>query len=243
MTNYQTALEHIKFRLPPSFTLSSAYIDFEEAIHEAVLKVWPTVTIRGCRFHLGQSCFKRIQWLGLATVYSAKDQFGSSLRTFFGFPFLRPDQVEDCFNELMANVPDHDAIKKFADYFHKNFIPATSRFPPALWAAYSFSVARTTNARESLHSKLTNMVYHSHPNIYIPMEVLMEIQDLTPMKINSVNDKMMRKPSRERKKFIQNLMVQRESDSITRLKFVKDVSRKFLPHDFKKPKTNKKNEK
>ena len=71
----------------------------------------------------------------------------------------------------------------------------------------------------------------------------MEIQDLTPVKINSVDDKKMRKPSREKEEFIQNLMVQRESNSIPRLKFVKDVSRKFLPHDFKKPTTNKKKEK
>jgi len=31
------------------------FVDFEEAIHIALLKTWPPVNIKGCRFHLGQS--------------------------------------------------------------------------------------------------------------------------------------------------------------------------------------------
>ncbi|XP_025194768.1 uncharacterized protein LOC112594280 [Melanaphis sacchari] len=43
------------------------YADFEKAIHNAARHVWPSIEIKGCRFHLGQSWYRKIQQLGLTT--------------------------------------------------------------------------------------------------------------------------------------------------------------------------------
>jgi transposase-like protein len=45
-------------------------IDFEQAIHSAVAAVFPNEKISGCRFHLGQSWWKKNQILGLTKIYN-----------------------------------------------------------------------------------------------------------------------------------------------------------------------------
>jgi len=37
------------------FNLQVVFVDFEEDIHTALRKTWPSVNIKGCRFHSGQS--------------------------------------------------------------------------------------------------------------------------------------------------------------------------------------------
>ncbi|KAF0765682.1 MULE domain-containing protein, partial [Aphis craccivora] len=41
------------------------FADFEWTIHLAILSVWPSITLKGCRFHLGQSWYRKIQSIGL----------------------------------------------------------------------------------------------------------------------------------------------------------------------------------
>jgi len=105
---YAKAMTHVNnhvWRVP-----SVIFIDFEIAIHQAVMQVWPNVQLKGCRFHLGQSWYKKINSLGLSSDYQSKEsEIGSFLRAFFGLPFLPHNEVEDCFVEdLMAVRPLHD---------------------------------------------------------------------------------------------------------------------------------------
>jgi len=49
------------------------YADFETAIHNAVTTVWPSLEVKECRFHLGQSWWRKMQFLGLSKQYGIKD--------------------------------------------------------------------------------------------------------------------------------------------------------------------------
>jgi len=49
------------------------FVDFEESIHIALRKTWPSVNIKGCRFHSGQSSWWMIQSVGLASELRDKD--------------------------------------------------------------------------------------------------------------------------------------------------------------------------
>jgi len=42
------------------------FADFETAIHNVVTTVWPGLEVKVCRFHLGQSWWRKIQSLGLS---------------------------------------------------------------------------------------------------------------------------------------------------------------------------------
>lgn len=48
------------------------HINFEKAMHNAVLSTFPNTSIMCCRFHLGQNFWKKIQSLGLSPMYKDK---------------------------------------------------------------------------------------------------------------------------------------------------------------------------
>jgi hypothetical protein len=61
------------------------YADFEAAIHNAVTTVWPGLKFKACRFHLGQSWWRKMQSLGLSKQFGKKDcEVSQFLKNIFG---------------------------------------------------------------------------------------------------------------------------------------------------------------
>ncbi|KAE9542890.1 hypothetical protein AGLY_002801, partial [Aphis glycines] len=142
------------------FSPDEVFIDFEIAIHTAAKLVWPKIVIRGCRFHLGQNWWKKIQALGLVNTYKTLNSEKSNfLKYFFGLPFLRPEEVTD------------------------------ATFPPNIWSAFAATTVRTTNSCESYHSRLNRRFYSPHPNIFNFIDELLEVQSETQIKLRSKNQK------------------------------------------------------
>lgn len=83
-----------------------------------------------------------------------------------------------------------------------NYISLESKFQPSIWAEFSNSLIRTTNACESFHSKLNGMFYSSYPNIFQFVEVLKNIQTDIYIKIRSSNLTNKRREDVEKVKFI-----------------------------------------
>lgn len=57
--SYFVALEHTKKYfddLNVKINVQRILVTFEIAIHYVIIDVWSTTEIKGCRFHLGQSC-------------------------------------------------------------------------------------------------------------------------------------------------------------------------------------------
>lgn len=221
---YEAALWHVRSYLPDDFFPHTLFADFERAIHGAVRKVWPLSIIRGCRFHLGQSWYRKIQSLGLQRVYRTRTGDGAFLRTFFGLPFLRPEDVEACFHEdLQPDLPTDARVCQFADYVFDTYV--VGHFPPNMWAAFDADSVRTTNACEAFHSKLNKMFYHAHPHIFYLVDVLLEVQHFTYLK--------MRNPpnvtSNPKQKIIEEEMKKLVDNEISRYEFVKVLARKFQP--------------
>ena len=50
-------------------------VDFERAAINTFKEVWPMTFIKGCFFHLAQSVHRKIQELGLKTLYSIMQNF------------------------------------------------------------------------------------------------------------------------------------------------------------------------
>ncbi|KAL4141950.1 hypothetical protein QTP88_004489 [Uroleucon formosanum] len=110
--------------------------DFEIAMHQAVFEIFPKTEVFGCRFHLGQAWYRKIQNLGYAPQFnSANDDVGKWLVHIFGLPFLNPEEVAECFTEyFIAHKPENAAITEFCDYLVDNYISNESIFPPKMWA-------------------------------------------------------------------------------------------------------------
>uniref|UniRef100_A0A8D8WDT8 MULE transposase domain-containing protein n=1 Tax=Cacopsylla melanoneura TaxID=428564 RepID=A0A8D8WDT8_9HEMI len=69
---YKQAFQHVKSQcsslVGKEFYPSEVFADFELAIHGAIQDVWSDVIRRGCRFHLGQCWWRKIQTSGLANI-------------------------------------------------------------------------------------------------------------------------------------------------------------------------------
>lgn len=210
-------------------------IDFEMGIHKSSTSVWPMAKIVGCRFHLCQSWFRKIQELGLVTEYRNHNSIvGNYLKLYFGLQFLDASEVLSMFNtELYYLIPANvQSIHMFRNYLMDNYIGDNSRFPPKIWASNSNFIYRTTNSCESFHSRFNKSFYNSHPNIFQFTNVLLSFQNDIYVKIRTANSytKKMRKETCNKLTYVNNQITLYKEQQISRYSFVKSVSYKYLPN-------------
>jgi len=73
--------------------------DFEKSSHNAINECFPNSKIMACRFHLGQSWFRKIQSNSdLLKEYNSKSEIGLWLKCFFTLGFLPENLVGDGFS-------------------------------------------------------------------------------------------------------------------------------------------------
>ena len=108
------------------------------------------------------------------------------MRYCFGLVFLNPKDVGDTFVfELISVRPVSDKLVDFSNYLTDTYIQERPLFPPATWARKSASFALTTNACESLHSKLPHLFELSHPNMHHFIEFLRLYQNTVYIKLQT----------------------------------------------------------
>ncbi|KAF0706208.1 MULE domain-containing protein [Aphis craccivora] len=147
--------------------------DFEQAIHNAINEMFPLSKIIGCRFHLSQSWYRKIQNLGLTTDYRSETEIGKWLRNIFGLSFINAVEVGESYtDDFMSTIPENQAVQEFSDYY----ISDEGIFPPHIWASDTISSQRTTNACESFHGKFNKSFSSPHPNIFVFIDVLTQLQ-------------------------------------------------------------------
>lgn len=156
------------------FSPPEVICDFELAIHLSIKDVWSLSTISGCRFHLTQAWFKKLQNLGLTSEYNnSNSEIGSWLHWTFGLVFLNHDEVGDCFAEdFYSVIPNNSRVTQYADYLVCNYIDESALFPPHLWASCTATLEKTTNCCEASHSHFNSSFYSPHPDIFKFISVL-----------------------------------------------------------------------
>ena len=140
------------------------FADFKTAIHNAVTTVWPGLEVKACRFHLGQSWWRKIQALGLSKQYRKKDsEVSQFLKKIFGLSLLSPPEGCDCFTlDFLSNLPNDKRVEQFCDHLLENYIDLGSTFPPPVWSECTASSLRTINACESIHGHFNALFYSAH---------------------------------------------------------------------------------
>ena len=113
---------------------------------------------------------------------------------------------------------------RFVEYILDEYVLPGCRFPPATWATFDAHQIRTTNACEAHNGKLKKMFYHAHPNIFVFAEVLLEIQEMSYLKMRNPTPA---DPSVST--ILEQYMAKLEAGEISRFDFVHDLARKFLP--------------
>jgi len=124
--------------------------------------------------------------------------------------------------------PDNVPIREFCDYVFANYIEDDCKFPPSIWAEYSASITRTTNACESFNSKLNKCFCAPHSNIFTLLEALLEVQVSVYGKMFDVHRAKQRGAAMLKEHDVGVIMTRRETADIDRLQFVKLLSFKFM---------------
>jgi hypothetical protein len=174
---------------------------------------------------------KKIKFLGISTNYKKRNSNEKNfLKLFFGLSFLSPKDVYDYFIEdIRPKLPPNENIKLFVDYILKTYIASDSTFPPYDRAEFSTTSNCTSNSCESFHSKLNSLFYTAHPNIYIFIDALKEIQSNTYIQIRSKDMSKKSKHNIEKENILRKQMTQYKNNINSRLDFIKFVSLKYLP--------------
>jgi hypothetical protein len=100
-----------------AFAPSVVHVDFEETVMKLIENIFPSAILKCCRFHLGQSWWRKIQSLGLRNDYSDRESdIGKWLIMIFGLPFIPHEDIEDTFVEaVMSEAPVDARCTKVAD--------------------------------------------------------------------------------------------------------------------------------
>lgn len=109
-----------------------------------------------------------------------------------------------------------------------------SQFPPHMWSQYSFTISRTTNACESFHSHLNALFYSAHPNIFVLIDLLLEVQCDAYTKIIDITKQKSGANAVKKEAQVVTLMSRRDLGELSRLDLVRCVSFKFLPAGLKR---------
>ena len=119
-----------------NFFPTMVYADFQTAIHIKVKTVWPGLEVKACRFHFGQSWWRKMQSLGLRKQHGKKEsKLSQFLKKIFGLSLILPAEVCEFFAlEFSTNLPNDKRVEQFRDNLLENYIDADSNFPLPLWS-------------------------------------------------------------------------------------------------------------
>ena len=173
--------------LIPRAQPSRILLDFEKAAMNAFQKQFPASNLSGCFFHLCQSFMRKINSVGLKSIYEQHAELALSLRMIPARSFLPTNEEEEGFDlaveEVIAEVEKlslsddlTEKIDAVAGYFQKTYIGhkignvyRPPSFPPSIWNQSTSALeglARTNNATEGWHFGLQSLFQGTHPNLW-----------------------------------------------------------------------------
>lgn len=164
--------------------------DFEQGAISAVNNtLGPHVKTQGCFYHLTQSTWRKIQALGLVTLYRDDANVRLFCGMLDGIAFLPLEKVQDGMNFLKENIPD--GLDELFIYFDATYVSGSFRrvqqprlgegiqplrmrrlpalYPPELWNVHTVTLngdARTNNLCEAWNRAFSTSIGHAHPTVW-----------------------------------------------------------------------------
>ena len=164
--------------------------DIEDAVLRVVTAVFGRhINHQSCFYHLTQASWRKIQQLGLMSLYNNDDDFRLLCGMMEGLAFLPVPDLTNGIHLLRTLCPDDPPEEaELLYYFDSTYVsgrlrqqnPAQNQavhmglrrsppmFPPAIWNVHDATVngdARTNNMCEGWNNKFFNLVGHAHSSI------------------------------------------------------------------------------
>ena len=166
-------------------------MDFEKAAINSFQQTWPNSTAKGCFFLLTQNIWRKVQAVGLQTLYSNDQEFAISIRMIASLAFADPFEVPSLCAEVASQLPTQ--VDKLIEYFERTYIgrrlPGGAYqqplFPIGIWN-YHFDtvlrIPRTANAVEAWHRSFNCTVRCHYPTIWKFISALKREQRLVEVR-------------------------------------------------------------
>ena len=167
------------FNIKPNEILT----DFEIVIIQAIQLVFPSTTVKGCYFYFTQSINRKINTMGLQTLYRQDAGMNQFIRKTAALAFIPADLVLLGWSMVKSMAPIRHEIPEFMEYFEDTWL--VGQFPPILWNVFDHDAhsPRTNNHLEGWHNKLKRITRKSHPNIYEIVTIFKQEQAFTKVSI------------------------------------------------------------
>ncbi|XP_074655654.1 uncharacterized protein LOC141909168 [Tubulanus polymorphus] len=166
--------------------------DFELALITAVETELPQTNIGGCYFHFNQALWRHVKLLGLVRAYRQDNRLRKIVRKVMSLGFLPVAIVRNNFRLLLNRNSTRRAIRQyptlddFLFYVENTYI--NGQFPIPLWNVYERNMdCRTNNNAEAFHRRWNDQVQVRHPNLWILIRHLKDLQAQTANSIAQMN--------------------------------------------------------
>ena len=134
--------------------------DFERGLISSIRLEFPTASIRGCYFHFCQAVYRRVQTLGLSTLYIHDQESRLYIRKLLAIAFVPIDLIPQTFQNLKYMCQPE--LQSLFTYFENFWIDTVNH---NLWNMYGIQ-RRTNNNLEGWHLRLNRAIGKTHANIY-----------------------------------------------------------------------------
>ena len=181
---YENVLEELDSYGP--YYPQSVLVDYEAGIRNAVMKVWPGTTLRGCWFHHKQALYRHLQMDGLQADYMVVDSpIRKSFAQIGAIPFM-----DMAWRFLKPTLPTD--MMTFSRYYEDTWIGTSATDPlydPASWNhhdATQMMLPRSSNIAEGWNNGFASLLGCNNPSIWRFLECMKKEQSLTDMKIAQI---------------------------------------------------------
>lgn len=85
-----------------NFSPSVVQIDFKAAAYNAIRRCFPDAKIIGCYFHFGQAIWRRLQNLGLVTLYNTNSNFANIVEIISALALIPIEDIDNAWNIIKS---------------------------------------------------------------------------------------------------------------------------------------------
>ena len=170
-------------------------LDFEKAPILEFLNMYPTGAVELCFFHFAQANWRKVQQLGLSTIYLGDHQMKILIKSFTALAFVHPEDISEAFSALKDHTEDIECLQNSVAYFECAYVGQYQSRPgpggitrlqvqwkktlysPKFWSVYNRVLEReprTTGMVEAWHRRFDTVVNKSHPSIW---QLLIKLQN------------------------------------------------------------------
>jgi len=164
-------------------------MDFEIGAISATKHVFgDSVQVKGCFFHLCQSMWRKIQHLGLSSVYKNNKNIRLNCNMINALAFLPLNEISSGMAYLYTIIPiELLLVAKYFDDIYVSGTSGTPMFSPILWNVFDVTLNdgdRTNNYCEGWNNYFNKLVGTSNPSFWLVLQCIQ--QDESTMRIESI---------------------------------------------------------